>query len=241
MKPARVPLSPLPVEGVCELPTEAGHYITHVLRRARGDELILFDPALGLELDAQILSVSGALVLAAIGPSRARASGAREVSLLQALGKGDKLDAVVRDATELGVTRIAPVISERTVVRPGDRAQNKLDRWVKIAVDAARQCGRSQAPLIEPIRPLREAAAAGADLRLVLTPSGGQAAGPLLLGEAGSVAFAVGPEGGFSASEIEALEAGGWVAASLGPLVLRTETVAAAVLGALLLSSPPAR
>ncbi|RYE84174.1 MAG: hypothetical protein EOO75_18440, partial [Myxococcales bacterium] len=104
----------LPVDelspGLHELPTTAGHHVAHVLRRRRGDPLRLFVPRLGLEADAVVESVDGARVTVQIGEPRQAPSG-REVTLVQALGKGDKMDAIVRDATELGVSRVVPVLT----------------------------------------------------------------------------------------------------------------------------------
>jgi 16S rRNA (uracil1498-N3)-methyltransferase len=233
----------VPVEGLQEgewlLPGAAGHYVARVLRRARGDRLVLFDPGAGLEADAEVQSVDGARVTVLSGAARPAAQIEREVILIQAVGKGDKLDAVVQDATELGATRIVPVLSERTVVQPGAKASARVERWRRIASEAARQCGRARAPTVDELAPLLPAAAAiQGGLRLALAPGAGALAGPLLLGEAGSVAFVVGPEGGLTEGELRALEGDGWIAASLGPATLRTETVAAAVLGALRLGAP---
>lgn len=232
----------MPVEGLTQgegpLPAGAAHHVARVLRLGRGDLLTLFDPATGRVAEAAVLSVDGGDVRVAVGPvSEGRRAG-RAITLLQAIGKGDKMDAVIRDATELDVARVIPVLTARTVVQPGARAAERLARWRRVAAEAARQCGRAQAPEIDEIQPLaRAAASVEAPLRLALAPEAGRAAGPLLLAEEGAVAFVVGPEGGLDAAEIEALEAAGWVAASLGPTVLRTETVATAVLGALLLAS----
>lgn len=224
--------------GEQELPLTVGHYVARVLRKARGDRLLLFDPRLGLEAEAEVRSVDGARVLVLAEASRPVSSFGREIWLIQALGKGDKLDTVVQDATELGVSRILPVLSERTVVQPGPKAAARVERWRRIAAGAARQCGRAQAPEISEIAPLLAAAeTVDAELRLLLVPGAPRAAGPLLLGEPGAVAFVVGPEGGLSEKEVEALEARGWIPASLGSTTLRTETVAAAVLGALLLAA----
>jgi 16S rRNA (uracil1498-N3)-methyltransferase len=157
------------------------------------------------------------------------------VVLIQGIGKGDKLDAIVRDATELGATGIVPAIGERSVARP-DAARGA--RWRRIAVEAARQCGRGDAPAIAmPVSFTDAVRAAGAveALRLCLDPAAHQSLGSALAALAAqAVTFAVGPEGGLTAAELAAAEAFGFTRVTLGPLVLRTETVCAAVLGALL-------
>jgi 16S rRNA (uracil1498-N3)-methyltransferase len=216
--------------------------VARVLRRARGDALLLFDPRAGVEALAEVRSVDGARVQVEVGPVAQATPPSREVILLQAVGKGDKMDAVVQDATELGATRIFPVLTERTVVQPGPRSAARVERWRRVADGAARQCGRALAPVVEEIAPLVAAASSvEAELRLALVPRAERAAGPLLLGETGSVAFLVGPEGGLTEAEVQALAEGGWLPASLGPTTLRTETVATAVLGALLVLGAPER
>lgn len=231
----RVPVEIL-LSGCQELSPSASHYVGRVLRKSPGDQLLLFDPERGQEADAEVLEVDGARVFVRVEAVRQCVFDERKVVLIQAVGKGDKLDLVVQDATELGVTQILPVLSERTVVQPGPKAAARVERWRRIAIGAARQCGRARAPEVLEITPLLTATkGVEADLRLVLVPGASRAAGPLLLGEPGTVALVVGPEGGLSESELEVLEEQGWIAASLGPTTLRTETVAAAVLGALLL------
>jgi 16S rRNA (uracil1498-N3)-methyltransferase len=155
-----------------------------------------------------------------------------------ALSKGDKVDAVVRDATELGVTAIVMAETERSVVRiEGDRAEKKAQRWRRIAEEAARQAGRADVPAVDGPLAFEDAIACVQDAhKFALTPAAPERLGPLLSAadRAAGVAFAVGPEGGFSESEIELARAHGFRAASLGETTLRTETVPAAVLGALL-------
>ncbi|MCS6899149.1 MAG: 16S rRNA (uracil(1498)-N(3))-methyltransferase [Polyangiaceae bacterium] len=232
----------IPIEGIQqglrELPPAMGHYVARVLRRTRGDVLLLFDPRIGIEALAEVCSVDGARVQVEVGVPFQAAVPQREVILLQAVGKGDKMDTVVQDATELGATRIFPVLTERTVVQPGSRSAARVERWRRIADSAARQCGRALAPVVEEIAPLLTVTSSvEAVLRLALVPWAEHAAGPLLLGERGSIAFLVGPEGGLTETEVRLLAEGGWLPASLGSTTLRTETVAAAVLGALLVLS----
>jgi 16S rRNA (uracil1498-N3)-methyltransferase len=153
----------------------------------------------------------------------------REVALVQCVGKGDKLDAVVRDATELGATAVLPAISARSVSTKGGDAQ--LARLRRIAVEAARQCGRGDAPRVEPPRALADVlAGVTAEARVALLPEG-RARFRDLAGGAASLAVLVGPEGGLTDDEIALAARHGFVAATLGPFVLRTETVAAAALG----------
>lgn len=223
--------------GRLRLRGDAARYLLRVRRAAVGDTLVAFDPERAIELDARVLCVArdeaelevGAVRAASIVPRR-------RVTLVQAVGKGDKLDQVVRDATELGATRIAPVIAARSVARrEGDGARARLR---KVAVEAARQCGRGDAPRVDAASPLEDVIASleEEEVRVALVVGGESSLGEALRGAKGHrpVTFAVGPEGGFDDAERATLRSAGFTEVSLGPLVLRTETVCAAVLGALL-------
>jgi 16S rRNA (uracil1498-N3)-methyltransferase len=232
----RVPLEGL-APGDRALGAEASAYVAQVRRLGPGDRMVVFDPERAEEADAEVVGVSRRAVTVRVGEARPAAlRPARAVTLVQGAGKGDKVDAVVRDATELGVTRILPAICARSVARP-DAA--RAARWRRIAVEAARQCGRGDAPAIGAPVAFEEAvqrAAEGASARLCLDPRAevGLAEGLAGVVAGAAVAFAVGPEGGLTGEELAAAERAGFVRVTLGPLVLRTETVCAAVLGALL-------
>jgi 16S rRNA (uracil1498-N3)-methyltransferase len=196
----------------------------------------VFDPGRAVEADAELVEVGRDLAVVELGPERAASIvPRRQVTLIQSVGKGDKLDAVVRDATELGAARVAPAIAERSVARrDGTGARERLRR---IAVEAARQCGRGDAPRVDPALPLAEVTPTILEeVRLALVPEAATALGAALraVRPGASFAIAVGPEGGFSPADRAALGAASFVEVSLGPIVLRTETVCAAVLGALL-------
>ncbi len=222
-------------EGERTLPAETSHYLCRVRRLAAGDRFVAFDPDAHTEADATVLEASPSATRVAIGASRpARVVASEDLVLVYALAKGDKVDDVVRDATELGATRVIVARTERAVVKAaGERAKEKLDRWRRIAEQAARQCGRSDPPSIDGVLDWADAldAASSCDARFCLDPRAEVGLGKLL--EPGtSTAFAIGPEGGLSSEEVELARSKGFVPTSLGPFVLRTETVAAAVLGA---------
>lgn len=208
----------------------AGRYVARVHRLGPGARVTLFSA--GAEADATIARVDASAVELDVGPARTPPP-PRDVTLVQAIGKSDKLDMVVRDATELGATRVVPVVTARTVPRLGDRAETRVARWRAIALDAARQCGRASAPDICPPEPLATALGRDAAVRVMLTPGAPSPLAPLLVGR-DSLLVAVGPEGGFSGDELADADARGVTLARLGATVLRTETVAAAVLGAAL-------
>jgi 16S rRNA (uracil1498-N3)-methyltransferase len=236
--PLRIPLDAVR-EGACALPAEAAAYATRVHRLGPGDPLVVFDPDASEEADATIVSVDRRAVMIRVGPARrASRSASRSITLLQGVGKGDKLDAIVRDATELGATRVAPVLCERSVARP-DAA--RAARWRRIAIEAARQCGRGDAPEIAAPAAFEEAllGALTNAVRLCLDPTALAPVGPALPRDADTaVVLLVGPEGGLTAEELDRAASLGFARVTLGPLVLRTETVCAAVLGALLIGPP---
>lgn len=242
--PLRVPLTPV-VSGALALPDDVAGYVIRVHRLRRGDRFVLFDPEAALEADAELEDVGSQPPIARVGEVRpARIQARRSVTLIQATAKGDKMDAIVRDATELGVTRFVPAIAERSVSRPSSEA-GRADRYRRIAIQASRQCGRGDAPKIEAPTPLREAierfavTSPGASSRLValcLDPRSGLRLRDelLALDPDVDVALIVGPEGGFADAELALCEEKGVRRVSMGPFILRTETVCAAVLGALL-------
>lgn len=231
-RPLRVPLKGLdPQASSWPLPPEAAHYVVDVRRLKSGDALVVFD-ASGLEAPATLASEEGGWIAVAAGPVVQGETGA-DLTLCYALPKGEKLDAVLRQVTELGVGAVLLVQSERAVSRlDASRAAKKRQRWDRLVQEAARQCGRADAPRLDGPVSFAEALEATADAqwRAILHP---EAAAPWPIdGEAGPGALFVGPEGGFSPSELAQAAAAGVTPVGLGPLVLRTET--AAVVGAAL-------
>jgi 16S rRNA (uracil1498-N3)-methyltransferase len=141
-----------------------------------------------------------------------------------ALTKGDKPELVVQKLTELGVDRILPVVAERSVARPdAARAAAALERWRRIAREAARQCRRATLPVVEPLAPLADLAGHPG---LVVAERGGSAADGLGAPVDGEILVIVGPEGGLTDGEVDALAP--WARLDLGPHILRAETAALA-------------
>lgn len=152
-----------------------------------------------------------------------------DITLYMALLKGGNFEFVIQKTVEIGVSRIVPVITERTVPDPDKMTGKKLDRWEKIASEACKQCLRSDPALIEAPMSLKEVFSdetsglkvichPGADIQLkgVLNSSA----------ERGGISLLIGPEGGFSDREISEASAAGWTAANLGATHLRAETAA---------------
>jgi 16S rRNA (uracil1498-N3)-methyltransferase len=151
------------------------------------------------------------------------------------------MDFIVQKATELGVARIVPVLSQRSVVRLDKaQAQSKAIHWRAVAVSACEQCGRNRLPVIEAAQPLLNylgESAPGAQLRLVLEPESAPLAAAAAHGPATAsapevvdVQIAIGPEGGFAPDELEAFRVAQFSPVGLGPRILRTETAAIAAL-----------
>ncbi len=220
------------------LTDEDHRYLVRVLRLEVGDLVTLFDGKVG-EADARISRIGPRAVELRVEVRRELGAPDRPaLTLIQALAKGEKLDLVVQKATELGVTRIMPVTSARSIPQlEAMRAIGRRTRWQKIAREAARQCGRTDVPSIEVVTPLATAmhAVSKDAFRLILWEGakGISLTDVLPTAQPPEMVVAVGPEGGFAPAEIEAAKAAGFLTAGLGPRVLRTETAALAILAIL--------
>jgi 16S rRNA (uracil1498-N3)-methyltransferase len=236
MKVLRVPVESL-AEGDVDLDAEASNYVLRVHRLKVNDALLLFDPERAIEADARLLGVRGKTARCHVASPRTSELLPRaRVVLLQAYAKGDRVDRVIRDATALGATDIVIVVTHRTVVQAGAHdGAHRRERWCRIAVEAARQCGRGDIPRILGPVDLEEIELSQLpERRLVLAPDA-----PSSLGEwtrarpPSDVALFIGPEGGLEPTEIRHLENASFVAVRFAQFVLRTETAATAVLGAI--------
>ena len=161
------------------------------------------------------------------------------ITLLQCVPRGDRMDFIVQKATELGVSRIVPVLSQRSVVRlDAGQAESKVLHWRAVAVSACEQCGRNRLPDIDPAQPLLNylgTLTAAQGPRLVFAPDA--ASSPMrtegrsgLNGDIAAAEIAIGPEGGFADDELEAFRVSGFSQVGLGPRILRTETAAIAAM-----------
>jgi 16S rRNA (uracil1498-N3)-methyltransferase len=219
----------------------AATHITRVLRLERGATLTLFDGR-GGEYAARVEDLRKDRVLVSIG---AHAASEREsplaIVLAQGVSRGERMDLVVQKATELGVRRIVPLVTERTVVRLDPRqADNRLRHWRAIAIAACEQCGRNTLPLIDASVRLDEWLGTASDslarsaefTRIVLSPEAELRVRDLAPSSGGFLVL-IGPEGGLAESEQTAAHAAGFQALTLGPRILRTETAAIAALAAL--------
>lgn len=209
--------------GEHELPEAQAHYIGRVLRMAEGAALQVFDGS-GTEFRGTLVEVGKKRVRVQLDESFAgQDESPLQIHLGQGLSRGERMDWAIQKATELGVSEITPIFSERCEVRLKDeRADKRLLHWRQVAISACEQCGRSRVPLIHPPVLLADwIKQTEADLKLVLHP----VAQPLEShAKPQTLAFLIGPEGGLSYAEVEQAHSAGFLPARLGPRVLRTET-----------------
>jgi 16S rRNA (uracil1498-N3)-methyltransferase len=206
------------------IPAVIAHQVTRVLRLGDGDEITLLD-GLGGEVRCR-LDVGDCVVL------ERRAAGGEprhQLTVWQALLKGDHLEPVIRHGTELGIVRFGLFVSERCVAR--ELSPHKLERLGAVAREAAEQSERGIVPPVEASVPFAEALKAAAPGSVLLFE---RHDGKRLTELEPPPSVFIGPEGGFSPGEVAAAERAGLVIAGLGPRILRSETVAVAVAAAIL-------
>ena len=211
--------------------TAAGH-ITRVLRLRTGGAVTLFNGR-GGEYSASIERVRGSEVTVAVGQHQAiERESPFPLTLAQGITRGERMDLVVQKATELGVTRLVPVLTERSVVQlDEEQSDRKSSHWRAIAIAACEQCGRNRLPEVALPAQLREflRQPPGESVRLLLSPSATRRIEDVPR-PASSVTVLIGPEGGLSGEEQSDAQAAGFTEVNLGPRVLRTETAAIAAL-----------
>jgi 16S rRNA (uracil1498-N3)-methyltransferase len=217
-----------PVSGDrAELTGDEARHLTTVMRAKLGDEVTLFDGR-GAEFIAHVTEIRKHAVELTIAERREIS---RELpfnfTLAVALPKGDRQKWLVEKATELGVTRLVPLITERGVAQPTEAAIDRLRRSV---IEASKQCGRNR--LMEVAAPITAHECfqtAAVDAVRALADPAGPSLGSISFTPQGSIIAAIGPEGGFAANEIAAASAAGWQLMSLGKRILRVETAALAI------------
>jgi 16S rRNA (uracil1498-N3)-methyltransferase len=221
--------------------TVAGDDLRHirtVLRKQPGDLLTLLDGQ-GREYTVRITAIEKADVVTEIVDRRVRHPSSPGVILGQGLPKSDKMDWIVQKATELGVSSIVPLVTERTIVKVRDE-EKRVTRWQKVAREAAMQSDRPDIPKVNTIRSfsefIRTLAPGPQTLFLFPWEEGTDPVKNVLRRhlDAKHIVVLIGPEGGFSQAEAAAAKEKGFHLVSLGPNILRTETAAVAVLSMIL-------
>lgn len=216
------------------LPRRAAHHLIRVLRLKAGAAVVLFNGN-GAQYPATIIEADGRdyCRVRLSEPEYPPVESKITTTLVQAIGKGDRMDFSIQKTTELGITRIQPLMTERSEVRlSGQRLERRLDHWQAVAISAAEQCGRVRVPGVAPPVALPDLTLESG-LKLVMDPQAERMPGDLAPPETGSYSIMIGPEGGFSPSEIEILDRNGCSFVSLGARILRTETAGPAMLAIL--------
>jgi 16S rRNA (uracil1498-N3)-methyltransferase len=227
---------PLNVGTELPLPAQAGEHAVRVLRLVAGDPLTLFNGD-GCDYPATILAAGKRAVTVRIHEKRVLENeSALRLTLAQGVARGDKMDLIVQKATELGVWRIVPLLTERSDVKlDAARAEKRLTHWRAVAASACEQSGRARLPEIVAALPLStwlENLADDGALRLALLPEAVKLSRELRFASSAGL-LVVGPEGGLGARDIDALKASNFESLCLGPRILRTETAGLAALAAL--------
>lgn len=226
--------APLAPGAAVTLSGSAAAHVSRVLRLAGGDPLTLFNGD-GADYAARLGARHGATVTVTVGErSAVERESPLQVTLAQGVSRGERMDFVVQKATELGVARILPVLTARSVVRlEGAQAARRAAHWRAIAIAACEQSGRNRLPQVaEPLTFAQLLAEPAAGARLLLSAAGTQGLRSVPP-PGGAVLLLIGPEGGLSGEEEAGALAAGFTAVRLGPRVLRTETAALAALALL--------
>lgn len=225
--------------GTMLLDAEERHHLVDVLRADAGTEIQVFDGA-GREAVARVESIGRKEVRLSMVQQTVHPAPAVAVTLVQAVPREQRMDMILQKATELGAAAIQPVIAERNVVRLRGEDEGKRERWQKIMLNAAKQCGSVWLPQLAPVRPALEALAGLPPTDLCLVCSLEPDARPLreVLQEARAraprrITCLIGPEGDFSAREYAAARQAGARPVTFGASVLRVETAALYILSVL--------
>ena len=214
---------------------EDGRHIARSLRMHTGDALTLSDSA-GTDYTGEIESITGDTVMVRLTDKfKNRSEPTLRVTLYPGMPKADKLELITQKAVELGVTKIVPVLTSRSVSRPDAKSvSKKQERLQRIALEAAKQSGRGIIPEIGKMTDLESALKTAPGKKILFYEGGGEALGTLVSPDEAEVSVFIGPEGGFDAAEVQLAKQYGAAPATLGPRILRTETAPLAALSVLM-------
>lgn len=225
---------PLAVGQQVRLPEEVANHLVRVMRLREGESCVLFNGD-GHDYSATLVELGKRSAEVRIDAAEALDNESPlSITLLQGIARGEKMDLILQKATELGVQRIVPVNAERTEVKlDAARAEKRLAHWRSVVVSACGQSGRARVPVVDAPQSLLEAARATTSdaLKLTLDPLGEHRLSTLSTAP-GGVVIAIGPEGGWSPRDRQALTESGFQGLQLGPRILRTETAGLAAIAA---------
>ena len=221
-------------EQTLELDASASTHLIKVLRHTVGDPVILFNGD-GFNYQAHISKSAKRAQLLIESKSAGLPKSPLNITLVQGISRGDRMDFSIQKAVELGVARIQPVFSEKSKVRlDASRLSKKMQHWEAVAISACEQCGRSDLPDLLPAVSLSDLLRHSVTQTSMVLAFGGH---PDLATAArsadGRVSILIGPESGLSDKEIAQAVASGWTPCQLGPRVLRTETATITALSVL--------
>ena len=223
---------PLSVSSRVTLPEAAAHHLSRVLRCRRGDEVIVFNGQ-GGSFSGRIAAVTRIAVEVELARFHPDEPGpALNIALGLGVSRSARMDYAVQKSVELGVSTIAPLFTERGIVKLApQRLQTRLEHWRAIIIHACEQSGRNILPALEAPQPLSVWLRRGGDeTKFVLTPDAQQGVSALGGLDRPRVSLLIGPEGGLSPAEQTMASEQGHLPLSLGPRTLRTETAVAAAL-----------
>lgn len=210
------------------LPKADSHHLLRVMRAEPGEPFTAL--AGGWAYECRLAEVvEGLAVGQVITVSPAGGEPPVQITLFQGLAKGEKMETVIQHGTEIGICRFVPVATSRAVVKlEPKKAAERVERWQRIAREAAEQSRRGRVPSVEPLHSWKEAVARSGEFDLLLVPweEGGEGLKAVLAAHPGArrIALFIGPEGGLSVEEVALARQKGAVAVTLGPRILRTET-----------------
>jgi 16S rRNA (uracil1498-N3)-methyltransferase len=221
---------------VLTLTGSEAHHATRVLRLREQERVVVLDGA-GLELRCEVTGQTGKSVVLKVIERRAAVRPACAITLVQAIPKAKLIESIIQKATELGASRIVPILTERVITHlESESAKAKAEKWQQVAIEAMKQCGNPWLPKVEPPISLKSFLARNevSELALVGCLQPGSRHPREWLEEFRAVnrrlpenlCVWVGPEGDFTADEYAAIQKSGALPITLGPLVLRVETAA---------------
>jgi 16S rRNA (uracil1498-N3)-methyltransferase len=224
----------LPQGGEFTLNGDEAHHMLTVVRVRNGEEVILFDGS-GSIAHARLLNARrGEANLQVLSVEQADVEPARPLTVACALPRSVRMDFLVEKCCELGLGRLIPMVTRRSVVDPTERQQNHLQRWKRITIEAAKQCGRARLTEISAVLSFESVLLTRNPETRRMVASPGPDAVPLADFAAGlapnqPVMALVGPEGGFTPEELDLAKSTGCVPVSFGPRILRVETACVAL------------
>lgn len=214
------------------------HHIVDVLRYKKGDSIVVFDGT-GIEYTGiiELIDSDRKVINVPLTKKVKEKNNKRPLILVQSLLKSNNMDLVIQKATEIGVTDIYPLIADNSIVKLDDNQKaSKIEKWRRIAEEACKQCGRDRIPSIDKIWTITELLNSldSVDVKIVCSlHERAESLQKIKSAKKEGVAIMIGPEGDFSKKELDLIHEKKWKSIRIGKTVLRAETAAIAVLGAI--------